>query len=137
MQDLRRLQLFVALYDNNDLPNDGGVSRAILYKSHTTTKVSQRGASTIWGFAAADSTTVITDSALPKPFLTGKRGENGKDPGFPDFWDAMRELEACGLLTFIPHVFESDKPEAEMLHAYPTKDAGCESWEHSVVRAPR
>jgi hypothetical protein len=44
-------------------------------------------------------------------------------------------LEGCGLLTFIPHVFESDKPEAEMLHAYPIKDGGCEPWERSVALA--
>jgi hypothetical protein len=44
-------------------------------------------------------------------------------------------LEDCGLLTFIPHIFESDKPEAEMLHAYPIQDGGCEPWERSVALA--
>jgi hypothetical protein len=133
MQDIRRLQLFVALYDNNDLPNDGGVSRAILHQSHILTKVSQRGASTIWGFATAHNT--VSGGPLPDPFRTGQRNEHGKDPGLVDFWSALEELEACGLLTFIPHIFESDTPEAEMLHAYPIKDRGCEPWERSVAIA--
>jgi hypothetical protein len=57
MQDVRRLQLFVALYDNNDLPNNGGVARALLSQKHLLTKVSQRGTSTIWGFGSVTSTT--------------------------------------------------------------------------------
>jgi hypothetical protein len=136
MQDVRRLQLFVSLYDSHDLPNDGGVSRSFLYEKHLTSKVSQRGASTIWGFAEAETRHSLDPSPLPKPFLTGKRKENGgSDMGFDDFWDALSALEACGLLIFIPHVFESDKPEAEMLHAYPTKDGGCDPWERGVAIA--
>jgi len=52
-----------------------------------------------------------------------------------DFWAALMALENCGLIEFIPHVFESDGPEAEMLHAYPVKDGVCEPWERRVAIA--
>ena len=133
MQDVRRLRLFVALYDSSDLPNDGGVSRHSLRQNHTLTKVSHRGASTIWGFGSGTSTTSTGD--LHMPFLTGKLNEERKDLGLTDFWASLTALEDCGLLEFIPHVFESDKPEAEMLHAYPVKDGACEPWERSVALA--
>jgi len=133
MQDVRRLHLFVSLYDSSDLPNDGGVSRFSLRQNHPLTKVSQRGASTIWGFGSGTSTTSTGD--LHKPFLTGKIDAEKKDPGLADFWASLTALEDCGLLEFIPHVFESDKPEAEMLHAYPVKDGACEPWERSVALA--
>jgi hypothetical protein len=53
---------------------------------------------------------------LHQHFLTGKH-DAGEDTGLPDFWSALRAFEDCGLIEFIPHVFESDGPEAEMLHA--------------------
>lgn len=132
MQDVRRLQLFVTLYDNSDLPNDGGVSRSILRQELTTTKVSQRGASTVWAFA--DYEPVTSGSSLYGLFLTGKN-EGGEDTGMPEFWSAIEAFLNCGLIKFIPHVFESDKPEAEMLHAYAVDEDGSEPWERSVASA--
>jgi hypothetical protein len=67
--------------------------------------------------------------------LNGQKGEDGKDLGWTDFWSALGGLRASGLVDFIPHVFESDKPEAEMLHAYPLHVGACEPWERSVAIA--
>src|SRR5205814_9246735 len=50
MQDVRRLRLFVAMYDSHDLPNDGGISRSVLWQEHTVIKEGSRSASTIWAF---------------------------------------------------------------------------------------
>jgi hypothetical protein len=44
MQDVRRLRLFVAMYDSHDLANDGGISRTVLSQKHTLTKEGSRGA---------------------------------------------------------------------------------------------
>jgi hypothetical protein len=132
-QDVRRLKLFVALYDVNNLPNDGGVSRAILYEVYTLTKVSQRGPLTIWGFKS--SRLFSTYSSLFDTFRTGETDEDGHDTGRPEFWSALESLTDCGLLNFVPHVFESNRPEAEMMHAYPIEDGAGEPWEHSVADA--
>jgi hypothetical protein len=133
MQDVRRLQLFVSLYDTSDLPNDGGVSRFSLRRNYALKKVGQRGALTIWGFGSATGTT--STGGLHEHFLTGKVDNDRKDTGVPDFWAALKSLEDCGLIEFIPHVFESDKLEAEMLHAYPVKEDACEPWERRLAIA--
>ncbi len=135
MQDVRRLQLFVSLYDTSDLPNDGGISRSFLFERYTLTKVSNRGDSTIWGFANAKTRFSTGLNPLVKPFLPSKIREDGSDSSLLDLSAALNSLEGIGLLAFIPHVFESDKPEAEMLHAYPLTDGACEPWERRVAIA--
>jgi len=135
MQDVRRLRLFIALYDVNNLPNDGGVSRAILYREYNLKKVSQRGPLTIWGFDSGCTTFSASPTPLHNFFLTGKKNDKGDDTGMPDFWSALEGLSSCGLMNFIPHVFESNKPEAEMMHPYATERDVGESWEHSIADA--
>jgi hypothetical protein len=139
MQDVRRLQLFTALYDSNDLPNDGGVPRILLYETHSMTRISEQGACTIWRFGKPSNRASARSSPLLKPYLTGNRIEDGRDAGGPDFWAALSKIERCGLLTFIPHVFESansdDNFEGEMLHPYPVENGGGEEWECSVANA--
>jgi hypothetical protein len=134
MQDVRRLRLFVALYDANNLPNDGGVSRALLYEERALKKISQHGPLTIWGF---NSRRLFSTNSSPlfDIFRTGERDEKGADKGWPEFWSALESLTDCGLVNFVPHVFESERPEAEMMHAYPTEPGAGEPWEHGVADA--
>ena len=135
MQDIRRLKLFIALYDVNNLPNDGGVSRALLYEEHSLRKISERGPLTIWGFNRPGKRYATCSSPLPNIFLTGRKNDEGVDPGWADFWSALNGLDSCGLMNFIPHVFESNKPEAELMHPYATERDVGETWEHGVADA--
>jgi len=133
MQDVRRLRLFVAMYDSHDLANDGGISRTVLWQNHTLTKEGNRGASTIWAFEREGISTVSTRSPLftiyAAPGVTGEARETATK----EFWGGLRALEALKLVEFIPHLFESDKPEAELIHAYAI-DAG-EPWEKDLATA--
>jgi hypothetical protein len=135
MQDVRVLQLLVALYDHNNLANDGGVSRSIIYQEHELSVVREVGAITVRAFESQGTTTSVGGSPLPRSFFfTGRKDKKGKDTGWADFWAALKTLEACGLLEFVPHVFESISPEAEMLHAYALGQGG-EQWERDVGEA--
>jgi hypothetical protein len=134
MQDIRKLQLFVALYDNSDLPTYAGVDRSMLYQEHTVSKVSQRGALTVWGFDGDGRTFSAGRPPLHDSFLTGANHET-RDAALADFWGALGSFQDCGFITFIPYVFESDDPGAGVLHAYPTQDRGCEPWEREVAEA--
>jgi hypothetical protein len=134
MQDAKRLQLFVALYDNHNLPNDGGISRALLYQDHTLAVVGQHRGWTVWAFSAANATVSGAGSPLPKIFFNGQKSEDGKDFGLVDFWSAIDALRNCGLMEFIPHVFESNEPEAELVFGYPTAEGACESWELTLAQ---
>jgi len=125
--------LFVAMYDSNDLANDGGVSRAVLWQKYNAKKEGQRGASTIWAFERQGIATVSTQSPLftiyAAPGVTGEARETAEK----EFWDGLSALEALKLVEFIPHLFESDKPEAELIHAY-ALDIG-EHWEKQLAAA--
>jgi hypothetical protein len=50
-----------------------------------------------------------------------------------EFWDALAALMALKLVEFVPHIFESDKPEAELIHAYAVN--GGEPWEKDLSAA--
>jgi hypothetical protein len=127
MQDVRRLQLFVAMYDSHDLAGDGGISRAVLWQQHTLTKVGQHGASSIWAFDPQGKTFTSISSSLFTTYVAPGLGEDAREAAANEFWGAIHALEGVKLFAFVTHIFESDQPEAELIHAYAV-DAG-ESWE--------
>lgn len=133
MQDVRRLRLFVAMYDSHDLANDGGISRTILWQKHTVTKEGRRGASTIWAFEREGTSTVSTLSPLFKIYVAPEMREQAREAAVREFWDALAALEAVKLVEFVPHIFESDKPEAELIHAYGVNSG--EPWEKDLSAA--
>jgi hypothetical protein len=133
MQDVRRLRLFVAMYDSHDLANNGGISRAVLWQQHTLTKEGERGASTIWAFDPHGTSYVHTRSSLAGIYVSPNATGEAKDGAFREFWDALRAFQSLKLVEFVPHIFESDKPEAELIHAC-ALDAG-EPWEKELATA--
>jgi hypothetical protein len=133
MQDVRRLCLFVAMYDSHDLANDGGISRTVLWQIHTLTKESNRGASTIWAFEPEGTSTVSTRSPLYTIYVAPGISGEARETAAKEFWRALAALEALKLVEFVPHIFESDKPEAELIHSYAVTCG--EPWEKELARA--
>jgi hypothetical protein len=131
MQDVRRLSLFVAMYRSHDLANDGGISRTVLWEEHLLTKEGSRGASTIWAFEPRGTQSkVSTVSSLWAIYAAPGLSGEAKEVASKEFWAALRALEALKLVEFVPHLFESDQPEAELIHAYAV-DTG-EPWEKEL-----
>ena len=127
-QDLGALRLFVALYDATDLPEHGGIPRALLRQKHEAVRVGQRGPFSVWGFEIGSNMSATFDSPLMAPFKTGKlvTGPDGKkrDAGWMYFWDALGVISSSGVLEFVPHVLEADTEEAEILFPHPVADSG-------------
>jgi hypothetical protein len=130
-QDVRKLRMFVAMYDSNDLPNDGGISRAVLWQTHDLRKEGARGAQTIWAFDPQGRSTVATRSALFTIYVAPNLSVGALDAAKQEFWDAMGALQSVNLVEFVPHIFEGDNPEAELIHAYAV-NAG-EPWEKELA----
>ena len=61
---------------------------------------------------------------------SGLSGE-AREEAAKEFWAALAAFEALKLVQFIPHIFESDKPEAELIHSYAV-DCG-EPWEKELA----
>jgi len=50
-------------------------------------------------------------------------------------WENIEQLCRCGLITFVPHLWESDSGEAEVIHAYGIKGVGGEQIEIELGEA--
>ena len=49
------------------------------------------------------------------------------------FWAALSALKEVKLVEFVPHIFESDRPEAELIHSYAVNCG--EQWERDLAVA--
>jgi len=96
--DVFCLRLLVNLYHEHNLIDDCGISRHRVSQEYTRKKIAESGVFIIWGF-------VKSHKYLPQQ---------------------ITNLEDLGLISFIPHLCESNKPDAEVLH--PLIDAYTEDW---------
>src|SRR5207247_7100772 len=58
---------------------------------------------------------------------------DAKKTATDEFWAALRALKEVKLVEFVPHIFESDKPEAELIHSYAVNCG--EQWEQDLAVA--
>ena len=56
--------------------------------------------------------------------------EQAREAASKEFWAALHALEAVKLVEFVPYLFESDQPEAELIHAYAVNTG--EPWEREL-----
>jgi len=105
------LHLFVSLYSEQNLRDDGGISPQLLRQDFDRLEVGRHGRYTIWAFrlrSIAHRTEI--------PFLT--RFQQVGKTGACSFSDSVSLLQDMGLLSFVPHIFENDSQTAEPLHPF-------------------
>ncbi len=138
------LRLFVDLYRHHDLVTSGGVPWTQLRIPYDRVQLGQRGAHTVWGFVPGN---MVTNGSreLPRTYLTGRIVETNRDgvkrmedEGWPVFWDALKRLEAMGLIGFVPHVINGeDGDEAGLIHGLGLGGDLAQPEERSVGRAAK
>jgi hypothetical protein len=127
-QDVMALRLFIDLYHGQNLREDGGISRQHVYELFDRHLVGQQGQFTVWGFTKPNTQTVAW-SNLTEPHyrdkkdLTKEEIKVGKNPGI-DFFRRMDHLTRLGLVEWMPHLLESDEPDAEIIHPMGRGDGG-------------
>jgi hypothetical protein len=107
-QDAMTVRLFGELYAEQNLREDGGISRAITYGKYTRERIGQRGANVVWFFK--------NDGKWMKwknPATDCHRSEDKERPG-KDFFKRINLLESAGLLEWVPYLFEG--PAGEPIH---------------------
>ena len=114
--DVMCLRLLVDLYSEQNLRDDGGVSRKVIYQKHERTKVAERGEYIVWGFAIEGSTYVRVGS----PIADCHRREPTPDDPDPkwatDFFKRLTNIERLGLIDWTPYLCESEEADAEIIH---------------------
>lgn len=119
--DIWTLRLFVDLYHAHNLRDDGGVARGVLWNNYDKKQIGEQGIFNIWAFKS--TTTELNWSA--DPFTKHKRRQKIVGQDHP-VWSDIRRLEEYGLLSFVPHLWESDSAQAEIIHPYGIKGIGGE-----------
>jgi hypothetical protein len=122
------MRLFVKMYHAQNLRDDGGISPRIIRSSYERSCIGEQGIFTVWGFRSTQRQIFWSG-----PFAAHEASANvaGEHPVSA----SIGLLERMGLLTFIPHIFENDSPEAEIHHPYGIGAKGEESIETEIGEA--
>jgi hypothetical protein len=118
VQDVMTLRLFIDLYHAQNLREDGGISRKITWEGYERVKVGQQGPYSVWGFDAASTYANCVGPAVChwRDELTEEEQKAGKNEAV-DFFRRLHQLGDLGLIEWVRHLFESDQPDAEIIHA--------------------
>ncbi len=111
--DVMTLRLLVDLYHSQNLREDGGISRSIIHQKWERFEVAEYGEFVVWGFTveciAAPSRCEIVKVHLDCSAHT-------QSEGYAPFWKRLDCLEDCGLIQWVPCLFESSNEDAEIIH---------------------
>src|SRR4051812_34122750 len=111
------LRLLVDLYHVQNLRDDGGVSRKLMYQQYERIEVGHQAQFTIWAFWYKTESVIWSGptSCHCREKLTEQEKAQGKNIGV-DWFRRTKQLERLGLLEWVPHLVESDGPEGEIIH---------------------
>jgi hypothetical protein len=114
------LRLLADLYHAQNLREDGGIARNVIWWEYKREKVGQCAQYVIWGFAPESSWINWQNAVTPchrREKLTQVEIDAGENPGV-DFSRRQKQLTDLGLLQWVPHLFESEALAAEAIHPY-------------------
>lgn len=110
--DVWTLRLLVDLYHAQNLRDDGGISPRILREQYERKLIGEQGIFKVWAFKQANRTLWWNG-----PFAAHESRPKAEGENHP-VWANIEQLCRSGLLTFVPHLWETDSEQAEVIHAY-------------------
>ena len=128
--DVWALRLFVDLYHSHNLRDDGGISPQVIWQKFDRKQIAEQGIYNVWGFKAEE-----TWRSSAGPFSAHQSRKRGKGQNEHPVWQSVRLLQAAGLIGFVPHLFENDTPQAEVVHPYGIGCNGEEPIEREIGEA--
>ncbi|MCJ2036411.1 hypothetical protein [Methylobacterium sp. J-068] len=127
--DARALRTLLAAYDATDLPEKGGIPRAMIRQTFSRVEAGRWGSFRVWAFAHPK--TSAEWSSLTDPFDRGDREEKSQQ-----FWNAWQALCDAGLIEFVSYLCESANTDAQPIHALADR-GGTEEERKVTVEAHR
>lgn len=114
------LKLFVDLYADQNLIENGGISRSTYRQVYQRTEVCEYAQYRVYVFSKEHCTVNWNQTTKPhhrqEDDLTEQEIEAGKNPGV-DFFERFKTLETLRLVQCVPYLFESDSDDAEIIHS--------------------
>lgn len=111
------LRLLVDLYYSQNLRDDGGIGPWVIRHTFDRLEVGKFGAYTIWGFRALQRTLWFSG------ILASQAARPKNDKGEHPIWNSFQALQAMGLVSFVPHLWDGEPGggymgQAEIIHPY-------------------
>jgi len=130
--DVMLLRLFISLYQKQNLIEEGGISRDTYHTKFSRELVGEFRQFNLWYFNQTQSSVYWNKVTLPhhREELTEEEKEANKNAGV-DLFKRWETLDILGLIQCVPHLFESDTDEAEIIHSLGT----AESVEYELTQA--
>jgi hypothetical protein len=127
--DVWALRLLIDLYHAHNLSDNGGISPWVIRENYESKLVGEQEIFKVWAFKRANGT--FWWEGPFGPHLKRPKSENQDSPA----WESVRWLQNQGLLTFVPHLWENDSKQAEVLHSYGIRGIGGEPIEIEIANA--
>jgi hypothetical protein len=123
-QDAMTLRMLVDFYHAQNLREDGGVGRQFTYQEYERFEVGRQAQFTIWGFRYKYGAVTWKGPTAchRRENLTAEEKAAGKNEGI-DFFRRQEQLTDLGLIEWVPHLFESGDPSAEIIHPVGISDS--------------
>ena len=118
-RDVMVLRLFIDLYDVQNLGEEGGVPRRLLRQEYKRVKMLELREFTVWGFTPEPQGVTWGNRDIdlhrrdPDSFTTEEKAKGAN--GAVGFFERLDDLERMGLVEWVPHFFEGDDEDAEVL----------------------
>ena len=113
------LRLLVDLYHAQNLREDGGVSRRVVWQAYERIKIGEQGQFVVWGFRGGDTTTTNWNNDITPPHrrktLTEQEIAAGCNNAV-DFFRRLQHLTDLGLGEWVPYLVESADESGETIH---------------------
>lgn len=116
--DALTVRLLVDCYGAHHLAEDGGLSRRFVWQTHERVRVGQQGPYVVWGFGPGSTWVRWEGFTLPhmREPTADELKDNPKANNGTDFFRRFGTLERLGLVEWVPHLVESDAPDAQPIH---------------------
>jgi hypothetical protein len=125
--DVWALRLFVDLYHAHNLRDDGGINPLVLKQKFDRKYIGEHGIYKIWGFKSGSR-----ELHWSGPFANQSCRQQTKGESNHPVWGSLETLQQMGLITFVPHLYESDSLDAEVIHPYGIRASGEEPIEREI-----
>ena len=127
--DIWTLRLFVDLYHAQNLRDDGGISPRIIREEYARKLIGEQGIFNVWAFKRSNQSL-----GWKGPLAAHRLRPEVEGKGHP-VWENVAQLCRSGLLRFVPHLWEGDSEQAEVIHAYGIEGIGGEQLEIEIGEA--
>ncbi len=121
-QDILLLRLFIDLYRAQNLTDDGGISRNVIFQKYEREEVGKYAEYTVYAFTRTDTFMhpnheILRPHKKAEDFEEDDEEEDEEDAATKAFWERLSVLQANGLIHWVTYLCETAaEGDGELIH---------------------